>query len=110
LRKLRIIVADNNAACLQKLVSLLATECDVVARAENPDSILALVRKHNPDLVVLDIRTASTTGTEIAAELAKYPGAPPVLICAVETGADIAEAAKVAGALSYVFSARLEPN
>jgi two-component system, cell cycle response regulator DivK len=110
LRKLRIIVADNNAASLRKLVSLLAAECDVVAKAENPDSLLDLVRQHNPDLVVLDIHTASQDGTQIAGELAKYPGAPPVLICAVETASEIAEAAKVAGALSYVFSTRLEPN
>lgn len=110
MRKLRIIVADNNAASLRKLVSLLATECDVVARAENPDSILDLVLQHKPDLVVLDIRTASQNGTEIAGKLAKYPGAPPVLICAVETGSEIAEAAKIAGALSYIFNAPLEPN
>lgn len=106
--RLRIIVADGNPPTLRNLASLLAAECDVVASAADVASLLALVRQHKPDMVVVDIRTQKLGGVEVASALAKYPEPPPVLICAVETDPKIMEAARRAGARPYVFNTRIE--
>ena len=78
-----------------------------MATAQDGESAVHLIRQHNPDLVVLDIRMPRLNGIEVTRELAKYPQSPPVVICSIETGSDIAEAAREAGALAYVVKARI---
>jgi DNA-binding NarL/FixJ family response regulator len=46
-------------------------------------------------------------GIEITKELAKDPLSPAVVICSVENDPEIVEAARQAGALGYVFKARV---
>jgi DNA-binding NarL/FixJ family response regulator len=47
------------------------------------------------------------TGLEVTRELAKSPSRPAVVICSVENDPEIVEAARQAGALGYVFKARV---
>lgn len=104
----RIIVADDNPAFRQKLTSLLAIEFDVVATAADGESALDLIRRHKPDLVVLDLGMPVLNGMEVTRELAKH--SPSVVICSVETDPEIVEAARQAGALSYVTKMRIEKD
>jgi DNA-binding NarL/FixJ family response regulator len=108
LRKLRIIVADDNALFLQNLVLLLAAEFDVVATAPDGEAALDLVRRFRPDAVVVDLHLPMLNGIEIANALTKHRPGPPVVICSVENDPEIAEAARKAGALALVSKARLE--
>jgi len=108
LAKVRIIVADDNPPFLQDLVSLLADEFDVVATATDGKSALDLIRRYQPDLVVLDLGMPVLNGIEVTRELAKH--SPGVVICSVETDPDIVEAARQAGALAYVFKVRVEKD
>ena len=105
--KLRIVVADDNAAFLAKLVSVLATEFDVVDTAADGRSALECIRLCQPNVVVLDLEMPGLNGIEVTRELAKSPSSPAVVICSVETGLEFVEAARQAGALGYVFKARL---
>jgi DNA-binding NarL/FixJ family response regulator len=59
-------------------------------------------------MVVVDIRMQKLDGVEVAGALAKYPEAPPVLVCAVETDPKIVDVARRAGTRTYVFNARVE--
>ena len=108
--KLRLIVADDSPPFLQKLISLLAVEFDVVATAADGKMALNLIRRYEPDLVVLDMQMPGLNGIEITRELAKNPSSPPVVICSAETDSEIVEAAREAGALEYVFKARIETD
>jgi len=110
LTKLRLIVADDSPPFLQKLISLLAVEFDVVATAADGKMALNLIRRYEPDLVVLDMQMPGLNGIEITRELAKNPSSPPVVICSAETDSEIVEAAREAGALEYVFKARIETD
>jgi two-component system nitrate/nitrite response regulator NarL len=105
--KLRIVVADDNAAFLAKLVSVLAIEFEVVATAADGRSALECIRVSKPNVVVLDLEMPGLNGIEIARELAKSPSSPAVVICSVETGLEFIEAARQAGALGYVSKARV---
>jgi DNA-binding NarL/FixJ family response regulator len=108
LKKPRVIVADDNAAFLQKLTSLLSVEFDVVATAADGRSALALIRRYDPDVVVLDLEMPALNGIQVARELAKH--GPPVVICSMETDLEVVEAARQAGALEYVFKLRVEKD
>lgn len=108
MKRLRIVVADDNTAFLQRVVSLLAADFDIVATASDGKSALELIRLHKPDIAVIDLHMPVLNGIEIVKHLAKQPSSPPVVICSVETDPEIVDAARQAGALAYVFKSRLE--
>lgn len=107
-QKFRVIVADDNLPFLQKLTDLLSQEFEVTATAKDGKSVLDLVRRYRPDLVVLDIQMPALNGLEVTRQLVTFPSAPPVLICSVETDPEIVHAAREAGALAYVVKRRIE--
>jgi len=104
----RIVVAEDNPAFLEKLISLLAVEFDVVGVAADGKSALDLIRHHQPDVVVLDLGMPILNGIEVTREVAKY--SPPVVICSVETDLEVIGAARQAGALAYVFKVRVDKD
>lgn len=108
--KLRIVVADDNALFLHKIASILEVEFDVVARVADGRAAVEAARKYNPDVAVLDLEMPLLNGIDVARELAQQQPSPRVLICSVETDPEIVEASLQAGALGYVFKARLEAD
>ena len=108
--RFRIVVADDNPAFLREVTSLLAVEFDVVATAADGKLALDLIRRYQPDLVVLDLQMPGLNGIEVTRELAKHPQSPRVVICSVETDPEIVEGARQAGALGYVFKLRVEKD
>lgn len=101
--KLRVVVADDMASMLRHLVSLLETEFEVVATAENGGLALEYIRRYAPEIVVLDIGMPVLNGIKVTREARKLAPAPAVVICSVESDPQIIEAAKQAGALGYVL-------
>jgi DNA-binding NarL/FixJ family response regulator len=66
----RVVVADDDVLLREGLARLLTgSEFDVVGLCAEPAQLLALVRQHRPDLVIVDIRMPpghSTEGLEAA--------------------------------------------
>ena len=61
----RVVVADDDVLLREGLGSLLdASGFDIVGQCGNPTELLALVRRHRPDLVIVDIRMPPTRTTE----------------------------------------------
>lgn len=104
---LRIVVVDDNADILNKLISILETVFDVVGTATDGKSALESIRSCRPDVVVLDLELPLLNGIEVTRELSKYSPRPAVLICSVESDPEFIQAAREAGALGYVFKARI---
>ena len=67
----RIMIAEDQAMVRQALVALLGLEPDieVVAQAATGDEAIAMVRKHRPDVAVLDIEMPGARGIEVARQL-----------------------------------------
>ena len=103
----KVVVADDNPAFLRQLVSLLEAEFDVVSTAENGQLALACVRCYDPDILVLDLEMPVLNGIEVTRELKKLGPNPAVVICSVESDLEVVEAAQRAGAIGYVFKARM---
>jgi DNA-binding NarL/FixJ family response regulator len=108
--KLRVVAVDDNAAFLREFTWLLGTEFDVVATAADGESALDCIRRYRPDVVVLDLEMPRLNGIEVTKELAADPMSPAVVICSVEGDPEIVDAARHAGALSYVVKARIRED
>lgn len=106
-RELRIVIADDNAAFLHQMNTLLASEFDVAAIAEDGRMALAKTLQHRPDVVVLDLEMPFLNGIEITRELRKLTPAPAIVICSVESDEEIIDVAREVGALGYVFKKHL---
>ena len=78
---LKVVVADDNPAVLRRLVSLLATEFNVVSTAENGKLALECIRRYAPDLAVLDLQMPGLNGIEVTQEARKLAPSPPIVIC-----------------------------
>ncbi|HEY5985383.1 MAG TPA: response regulator transcription factor [Streptosporangiaceae bacterium] len=74
----RIMIAEDQTMVRQALVALLELEDDitVVAQAGSGDEALAMARRHQPDVALLDIEMPGPDGIEVARRLAKggFPG------------------------------------
>jgi len=105
--RLKIVVVDDNPAFLSQVVSLLETEFDVVATAENGLLALESIRRYMPDVVVADLGMPIINGVELTRELKRVASRPVVVICSVENDQEIVEAARQAGALGYVFKSHM---
>jgi DNA-binding NarL/FixJ family response regulator len=92
---------------LAKIVSVLATEFEVIATAADGKSALECARLRQPNVVVLDLEMPGFNGIEVTKELTRHPPSPAVVICSIENDPEIVEAARQAGALGYVFKARI---
>ena len=71
MKKIQVIVAEDQAMVLGALAALLETEPDIAvcARAANGREALTAVGKHKPDVLVTDIEMPEMTGLTLAAEV-----------------------------------------
>jgi DNA-binding NarL/FixJ family response regulator len=107
LKKLRVVIAEDNPEVLRQLVDLLANEFEIVGLAENGKSALECILQHRPDVVILDLQMPLLNGLEVTEELKKIKPIPAAVICSVQSDKEIIEAALRAGASCYVFKSRM---
>jgi DNA-binding NarL/FixJ family response regulator len=105
--KQRIVLADDNEEFLAKFSSLLGTEFEIVATASDGKSALECIKAFEPDVAVLDLEMPLLNGIEVTRELMKHTSSPAIVICSVETDAEIVQAAREAGARGYVHKSRV---
>lgn len=70
---MRVVVAEDQAMLRGALSALLSLEDDfeVVGQAESGDEALALIRKLDPDVCVMDIEMPGMSGLDVAEQLKK---------------------------------------
>lgn len=68
-RSLRVVVADDDHDEVLTLSTLLQDEGHQVLEVYRGDAVAALVRKYQPDAVLLDIGMPGVTGFEVARQL-----------------------------------------
>ena len=79
---IRLILADDHAVVLKGLESLLALEPDlaVVTTCTNGDATLEAVRRHHPDIVLLDLLMPGLDGLEVLRALQAERQPPRVIL------------------------------
>jgi DNA-binding NarL/FixJ family response regulator len=81
-REIRIVLADDHGIVLEGLRALLDNEGDmqVVAATTDGSAVMSLVKKHTPEVVVLDYELGGMRATDIIGELRAMVDAPRVLV------------------------------
>jgi DNA-binding NarL/FixJ family response regulator len=80
----RVVVADDDVLLREGLARLLTDAgFDVVDQSDDPTGLLAAVRRHRPDLVIVDIRmppTGTTEGLQAAAVIRREQPGTAILV------------------------------
>jgi two-component system response regulator AlgR len=79
----KILVVDDEALARERLLRLLVkSHPDAQCwQAGNGEQALALVRKHSPDLLLLDVRMPGMSGIELATRLEFEEQPPAIVFC-----------------------------
>lgn len=98
-----VVVADDEALMRAGLVSILSTQPDlvVVGEAIDGDSAVQMVRVHDPDVVLMDVRMPNTDGIEATRRLADARAA--VVMLTTFDLDDLVYAAMRAGAAGFLL-------
>ncbi len=102
--RVRVVVADDHPLYRQGIVRALESSgaFDVIDQASDGATALALIRRHQPDVAVLDVRMPDMDGIDIIAALARNgPPVPVVLLSAFDDDPLVA-AGLEAGAAAYL--------
>jgi two-component system response regulator DesR len=101
----RIMIAEDQTMVRQALVALLELEpdLDVVAQAADGDEALAMVRKHLPDVAVLDIEMPGPTGIQVASQLSESGFGGGIVIVTTFDRPGYLRAAMAAGARGFLL-------
>jgi two-component system nitrate/nitrite response regulator NarL len=83
---IRLVIADDHAVVLSGLQSLFAHERDfmVVAACANGEQTLEAVRKHRPDILVLDVRMRGLDGLAVMKALSENGASVRVVLLTAE--------------------------
>jgi DNA-binding NarL/FixJ family response regulator len=102
---IRVLLADDNPVIRSGLVSLLQTDdrLEVVGQAATGEEAVRLVRQHDPDVVLLDVRMPVMDGVAAAGEIS--PGTAVLMLTYTED-ADTVKRAIRAGASGYLVHGR----
>jgi two-component system, NarL family, response regulator DesR len=107
-KRIRVVLAEDQAMVLGALAALLEIETDivVVAKASNGRQALSLVGQHEPDVLISDIEMPEMSGLTLAGEVhSRYPRVR-IIILTTFARAGYLRRAMDAGAQGYMLKDR----
>ena len=104
-RPLRLLVVDDHEIVRQGLVSLLDRPAgfEVVAQAGSVAEAIALAARHEPDLVIMDVRLPDGSGIEACREIRAARPATRVVMLTSYPDEEAVLSAIIAGASGYLL-------
>ena len=102
---LKIIIADDHQVVRRGLTFTVDAEKDmrVVAEAQNGAGVLALIKKHKPDVVLMDLQMPEMTGVDALKQIRpEYPDLPILILTTFSDDAHIYAALR-AGASGFLL-------
>jgi response regulator NasT len=103
IEKVRVLVAEDEALIRLDLVELLEdADYTVVGQAADGEEAVALARKLEPDVVVMDVKMPKVDGITAAETITEERIAPVVILTAFSQR-DLIDRASKAGAMAYVI-------
>jgi len=100
---MKVLIVDDEPLARRRMASLLSgvDGVEVIGEAADGQAALAAVDRHDPDLLLLDIRMPGIDGLEVARRLAQRQSPPSVVFCTAYD--DHALAAFEAEAVDYLL-------
>lgn len=102
---IRIVVADDHPIVRQGIVANLKGQQDmkVVAEGSDGDEALALIKRHMPDVVLLDLRMPRVDGLDVVAEVTTLHLQTKVIVMTTFESQEDVQRAVRAGARAYLL-------
>ena len=107
----RVVLVDDHALCRNGLSDLLTHRAgmEVVAALSDPDQVLAVLARHKPDLLVLDLRMPAIDGLALLRRVrAEGLDTPAVILTMSDSEVDLSAALR-AGVRGYLLK-DMEPE
>ena len=108
--RIRVLLADDHEAMLDRVARLLEAECNVVGTATDGQQALEAAQDLKPDVLVLDISMPVMNGIETAHRLKEAGAEARIVFLTVHDDPDFAKEALEAGALGYVIKPRISSD
>jgi DNA-binding NarL/FixJ family response regulator len=105
MKRVRVLIADDQALFREGLRTLLSTrpEVEVVGEAANGEEVLALIDRVEPDVVLMDLRMPVMDGIVATAHLRdRWPSIPVLALTTFDDDASLFGALR-AGAAGYLL-------
>jgi CheY-like chemotaxis protein len=98
--RIRVVVADDHPLFRQGIVRALriAGGFEIVAEATDGATALALIRRHEPDVAVVDVRMPGIDGIDVISALARSGSDVPVVLLSAFDDESLVAAGLEAGA------------
>jgi len=103
-QKISVVIADDQRLFAEALEAILSTDgrISVVGRAADGEEAVAIVREHNPDVVLMDIAMPVLDGISATERIrGESPGTRVIVLTGSAATEDISRA-RAAGAAGYV--------
>ena len=104
---LRVLLADDHKAMLERVKTLLDPEFEIVGAVDNGQALVDAAKELNPDVLVVDISMPVLNGIDAVRQIRKSGGKGRVIFLTVHDDPDIVPACFDAGALGFVVKSRL---
>ena len=102
MKRIRLLLVEDHQLMSQGLRQLLEPEHSIVAIVRDGALVLAGIREHEPDVVLLDLDLPNQSGSEILAELAAAYPTLPVVVVTMQVEPIVADHALRLGARGFV--------
>jgi DNA-binding NarL/FixJ family response regulator len=79
---MKVLIVDDSAMCRERIKALLSDlpDVEIVAEAGDARQAIKLSRRHQPDVVVLDLQMPGESGFEALRQLKSEQPAPAVIV------------------------------
>jgi len=104
---LRVLLADDHKAMLERVKRLLDSEFEVVGAVDNGQALVDSATELNPDVLVVDISMPVLNGIDAVRQIRKLGSKARVIFLTVHEDPDMVPACFDAGALGFVVKSRL---
>lgn len=103
MKRLRILLADDNEAMLEEVRTLLEPEFEIVGVARDGQALLEAHERLQPDILVVDISMPVLSGIKAVERLRKdAANSPKVIFLTVHQDQNVVQTALATGAMGYV--------
>jgi DNA-binding NarL/FixJ family response regulator len=100
---IRVLVVDDEALVRSGLRMILEAAGDIVAEARDGAGALAAIARHQPHVVLMDVRMPGMDGLAAAEQIARLPDPPKVVMLTTFDLDDYVHAALRAGAVGFLL-------
>ena len=109
-RRLRVLVADDNASILAKASTRLARDFEVVAAVSDGRQAVYAARRLDPDVAVLDVTMPELDGFQTARVLKQSGSRAKIVMMTMHDSDEFVAAAIESGAHGYVLKTRMQSD